>query len=123
MEPLYFFKNLRNAEQEELRAYLEKKLPKIEKLVTHFSPDSVTFNVRCERFTKHSAYEVELGLTLGADKYTASEASHTIVKAVDLAEERLTTQIRKKTLAVRRTHRSIRMRNSVKKLEMAPELA
>ena len=123
MEPIYFFKNLRDAEQEEIRAYLEKKLPKIEKLVTRFSSDSVSFHVRCERFNKHSAYEVELTLALGSDKHTASEASHTIVKAVDLAEERLTSQIRKKTVAVRRTHRSVRMRNAVKKLELMPEMA
>lgn len=101
-------------DEEELQEYFMKKLPAIEKLLSHFSEDSVLLQVKGEKFQKHSAYDVELTLKLPSVTLTAREASHLLTKAVDLAKDRILMQLKKSVLKVRREHRSIKARSRMK---------
>lgn len=114
MEPIFFFKNMSPADEEQMREYVAKKLPKIEKMLSRFSSDSVILQVKGERFQKHSAYEVEMVMKMPGETLSACEASHMITKAVDLAKDRLDMQLKKKLLLVRRSHRSIKARSKMK---------
>ena len=111
METVFFFKNMLPAEEEQLRNYFSKKLPKLERLISHFPSDAVLLHVKGEKFEKHSAYDVELIMKLPAETLTACETSHAITKAVDLAKDRLEAQLKKNFVAVRREHRSVRAKN------------
>lgn len=123
MELVFFFKNMNKDEEEKLREYFSSKLPKLEKLVSHFPSDAIVLQVKGEKFQKHSAYEVELVMKLPRETVSAREASHTINKAVDLAKDRLTTQLKKNFTSLRRTHRSVRARNKVKQRISAVQAA
>ncbi|MBI4994824.1 HPF/RaiA family ribosome-associated protein [Candidatus Peregrinibacteria bacterium] len=120
METVFFFKNMSQPEEEKLRDYVFTKLPKFEKILNRFPADAVILQVKCQRFDKHSAYEVELVLKLPSETLSACEASHMITKAVDLAKDRLDMQVKKNILSVRREHRSIKARNKLK-LRIAQE--
>ena len=114
METMFFFKNMSPEGEEKLQEYFSKKLPAIEKLLSHFSPDSLLLQVKGEKFDKHSAYDVELTLKLPSETLTAQEASHLLTKAVDLAKDRLLMQIKKSVLRIRREHRSVKARSKMK---------
>ena len=122
METVYFFKQMNPAEEQELRDYFSKKLPSLEKLMTAFPDDGALLKVTGEKFKKHSAFEVELTLKFLSETLTAREASHTIMKAVDLAKDRLTMQLKKNLLASRRGHRSIKARGKASARAALPEL-
>lgn len=111
METVYFFKNMRQSEETELREYFVTKLPALQKLIAKYPSDGVMLQVKGERFKKHSAYQVELTLKLFGATYTAQEDSHLITKAVDLARDRLTMQLKKNLVQARRTHRSLKAKS------------
>lgn len=115
METVFFFKNMSRGEEEALREYVTKKIQKLEKLLSHFSDDAVLLHVKGEKFQKHSAFDVEFILKLPFETISAREASHTITKAVDFAKDRLTMQLKKSIEHIRRNHRSIKMRSSLKR--------
>lgn len=121
METIFFFKNMSQLEEEKLRDYVFSKLPKFEKILNRFPPDGVILQVKCQKFDKHSAYEVEMVLKLPSETLSACEASHMITKAVDLAKDRLDMQIKKSILSVRREHRAIKARAKIK-LKVGQEL-
>ncbi len=108
MVPVFFFKGMNPAEENELREYFSGKLRKFEKILSHFSEDGVSLQVKGEKFIKHSAYDVELIMKLPSETLTARETSHTITKAVDLAKDRLDLQLKKSILHVRNGHRSLK---------------
>lgn len=121
METVFFFKNMVRSEETQLQEYVFKKLPRIEKLLTHFAEDAVLLHVKGEKFDKHSAYDVELVLKLPSGTLSGKEASHAITKAVDLAVDRLEMQLKKSSEKVRRGHRSIKARRSLKLQEVSLE--
>ncbi len=114
METIFFFKNMTPGEQDELREYFFTKVPKFEKILSHFPDDGVMLQVKGEKFQKHSAYDVELTMKLPGETLLGREASHTIMKAVDLAKDRLDMQLKKSVSVERRGHRSIRARSKMK---------
>lgn len=114
MVPVFFFKGMNPAEENELREYFLGKLQKFEKILSHFPDDGVSLQVKGEKFIKHSAYDVELIMKLPGETLTARETSHTIMKAVDLAKDRLDMQLKKSILHVRSGHRSIKERSTIK---------
>lgn len=120
MKTLFFFKNMQPAEEEKLRDYFAAKQPQLEKLLSRFSDDEVTMNIRTEKFNKHSAYEVELTMSMRGKTFSAKEASHMITKAVDWAKDRLVMQLKKSLLHMRRGHRSIRAENKLRLRISAP---
>lgn len=117
MEPLFFFKNMSSSDAAALRDYFVKKTPRLDKLLSHFPGDAALLQVKGERFSKHSAFEVELILKLPNQTFLSREASHLITKAVDLALDRLTMQIKKSAMNMRRSHRSVKTRGKLKMRE------
>lgn len=110
------------AEEAKLRDYFSQKGGKIEKMLSHFAPDSVILQVKGEKFIKHSAFEVELVLQIPMQVISSKEASHMITKAVDLAVDRLIMQLKKSVGIARRGHRSIKARSKVKMRAPLPAL-
>lgn len=120
MQTAYFFKNMQQSESELLLNYMEKKLPRLERLLKRHAPDLVRLHIMGEHFDKHSAYNVELKLQVGSDDYVGSEASHTINKAIDLSVDRLEMQLKRASALMRRTHRTPKLRRAVKQTAGMP---
>lgn len=116
METKFFFKHMLKNDEQQLMEYFEKKIPKFEKLLTHFSQDDVILTLKGEYFKKHNAFAVELVLRAAGQTISAHETSHAITKAVDLAKDRLEMQIKKDSALFTRKHRSPKERNSLKSL-------
>lgn len=117
MQTVFFFKNMLSNEESEFRDYLAKKLPKIEKMIVRCGDsDTVLLHVKCEKFEKHSAFNTELSLTIPGENIIATEASHAITKAIDLAIDRLVMQLKKNVLQTRRAHRGIKTAGKIKLL-------
>lgn len=95
MKIQYTFKGMRHWEEVRMKEYAEAKERGLEKLLTHFQDDTVHLGVRAERFEKNNAYEVELVMEIPGKLLVGKEASHTIEKAIDLAKDRLVTQLRR----------------------------
>ncbi len=113
MEITYFHKNLSKDEEKEFFDYLSQKTSAIENLLTKFADDAKVLRVSIEKFEKHTAFEVEMQLSLPAKNLVAKEASHHITKAVDLSKDRLINQLKKHLAMLRkdRSHKSIRKNN------------
>ncbi|PJC37528.1 hypothetical protein CO046_00090 [Candidatus Peregrinibacteria bacterium CG_4_9_14_0_2_um_filter_53_11] len=122
MQTAFSFKNVSALEQAQFEEYVAGKLAQIEKLLTHFSPDAVRLELRLEKFDKHSAFLVEYILRANSDTLKASETSHAITKAVDLAKDRLELQIKKMTEQSRRNHRGIKAHTLITAEEEVMEL-
>ena len=113
METLFFFKNMLPDEEAQLRDYFSTKMPKLEKMLSHYPGDAIILQVKGEKFDKHSAFEVELTMKMPGNTLAAKEASHMITKAVDLAKDRLVMQLKKNTIQTRRAHRGIKARGKM----------
>ena len=113
MEITLFHKTLNSKEVEKFNKYVESKLEAIECLLTKFADDAKLLKISIQKFEKHDAYEVEFHLNLPAKSIIAKEASHQIMKAVDLSKDRLISQIKKHMAHLRRerSHQSIRDNN------------
>ncbi len=116
METKFFFKHMLQQDQERLMEYFEKKIPKLQKLLTHFSQDDIMLQVKGEYFKKHNAFNVEVVLKAAGTTINSNETSHSLTKAVDLAKDRLEMQIKKDTSVFTRKHRNIKQRSSLKQL-------
>lgn len=88
-------KNLDDAEKNQFDDYLDKKMPRFERLITHFAEDAVLLTAVIEKFDKHSAYKVDFKLEIPSHAIMASESSHAITKATDFAVDRLVAQLKK----------------------------
>lgn len=110
MEVNFFHKNMSKEEIEISGAYFQKKRDAIESLLTTYPSDSLLMNFTMEKFDKHTAYNAEMRLVLNNNTILASEASHDITKAIDLAKDRMILQIKKHLNQLRnnRTHKTIR---------------
>lgn len=114
MQTTFFFKNMNPVEQRQLQDYFWSKLPKLERITDRrFPSDSAILEVKGERFEKHSAYHVDLILKLPFETLMATEASHTINKAIDLATDRLNMQLKRTVMHMREGHRSLRARTKL----------
>ena len=122
MQTVFFFKNMRPGEETKAQDYFWKKESAISRLLSHFPPDGVLLELKMEKFDKHSAYEAEFILKLPIGTLSAEEASHTITKAIDFAKDRLIAQIKKSSESLRRGHRSIKLRRTLKR-QSAPLVA
>lgn len=106
------------SEQEQVLTYMEKKLPRLTKLLQNFPEDGVRLHITGERFEKHSAYSVLLDLKINGEDYLAGETSHAITKAIDFSVDRLETQLTKISETMRRSHRTMKSRRLMKETEM-----
>lgn len=122
----FFCKGLSSDIEKKLRDYMDKKMSSFEKLVGEFDDDTVQLQITAERYEKNNAYNVEMILKMPKKRVVASEDSHSIEKAVDLAKDRIIKQMKKAGEKNRvrrkkqptdsiaepiRTHRSIANRN------------
>jgi len=74
--------------------YLERKLHRLTKLLTHYPPDSMTLHTHVEHFQHHNAFEVKLHLRSPLPDDCVSEAtSHQLNKALDVAFDKLEPQV------------------------------
>lgn len=116
MEVMFFHKDLTPQEIEFFGEYINKKLPKIENLMTTFEKSEPILKISIEKFKKHGAFEVEFQLKLPTKSLVAKEASHSINKAVDFSKDRLVSQIKKHIDILRnqRDHGTIRKADILK---------
>ena len=112
------YKNISPMEQELFDNYFESKLKQLEALLSKYPDDAVTLDVKLEKFNKHDAYDVEFVLTLPMHKIKANEASHAITKAVDLAKDRLVTQLKKQKDQKKNEQLYARRHSSIRKPEV-----
>ncbi|PIZ76522.1 hypothetical protein COY05_01000 [Candidatus Peregrinibacteria bacterium CG_4_10_14_0_2_um_filter_38_24] len=115
MEITFFHKNLTKAEESSFVEYVETKREMITNLLKTFPENATLMRANIEKFEKHDAYEVELAVIMPTKQVVAKEASHMITKAVDLAKDRLVSQIKKHIALMRRErkHKSVRERKEV----------
>ena len=95
MKLQYSMKSMDVWEEKRMKEYMESKITRLEKLLSHFQDDTVSLTVRAERFEKNNAYRVELVLEIPGKVLVGNEDSHTIEKAVDLSKDRLVNQMKK----------------------------
>lgn len=88
-------KNMAGWEEKRTKEYMQGKIPRLERLLSHFQDDTVSLTVRAERFDKNNAYHVELILEIPGKLLVGNEDSHTIEKAIDLSKDRLVNQMKK----------------------------
>jgi len=105
-------------EQELFDNYFDSKLKQLETLVKKYPDDAVMLEAKMEKFDKHDAYDVELILTFPANKIKSNEASHTIMKAVDLAKDRLVIQLKKRKDQKKNEELYVRRHSSIRKPEI-----
>lgn len=98
MQLAFFYKNLADPEKELVELYFQKKVVRLEKLLSKYDPDGVKLNVTGERFTRKAAYKVEMVMDLpkvGGKPLYSSEDSRDLRKAIDLSVDKLIDQIKK----------------------------
>ena len=88
------FQDVAEIAKAEFTQYLERKLPRITKLFTHFPADSLTLHAHVQHFRHHDAFEVRLHLSSPLKSDCASVAvSHLLDKALDVAFDKLESQV------------------------------
>lgn len=91
----YTYKNLAPHDKDFLKNYLPKKLERFENLMKRYEGKDCRLEVKAEKFATKSAYMVELVLHIPKYRFSAREDDHTIIEALDLAVDKLITQLRK----------------------------
>ncbi len=91
----YFFKNLTPNEKKWCEEYVATKIPQLEKLIHRQADDSASLRIKAEKFSTNSAYKITFDLKLPKQSFLVSEDDHTIVEAIDLAKDKLITQLKK----------------------------
>lgn len=117
------YKNISSVEQELFDNYFESKLKQLETLMSKYPDDTVMLSVKLEKFDKHDAYDVELVLSLPMHKIKANEASHAIMKAVDLAKDRLIVQLKKQKDQKKNEQLYTRRHSSIREPEVHEKVA
>ena len=87
-------KHVSDREKKQFTTYLDKKLPRLKKLTTHFAEDAVLLTATVERFEKHDAYTISLRLEIPSGTLMAEETAHSITKGMDDAIDRLIAQLK-----------------------------
>jgi ribosomal subunit interface protein len=100
-------KHVTDKEKYDFNKYLEKKLPRLEKLATHFAHDAAMLLATIEHFEKHDAYKITLKLDVPSTTLVAEESSHSITKAMDDSVDRLVAQLKKHIEKLQTKHRNI----------------
>lgn len=98
MQVTTFTKKLAGFEKELFEEHFDKKIPQIEKHLSHFDPDLVKLNVTVEKFPQKDAFKVEMALELpkaSKKPLYASEDSRDLRKAIDFAKTKLIDQVKK----------------------------
>ncbi len=100
-------KHVTDKDKYDFTKYLDKKLPRIERLATHFASDAIMLTATIEHFEKHSAYKITLKLDIPSQTIVAEESSHSITKAMDDSIDRLIAQLKKHLEKLQTKHRNV----------------
>lgn len=87
-------KHVDDRKKAEFTSYFDKKIPRIEKLITHFADDAVLLTATLEYFEKHDAYKANLRMEMPSHTLVAEESAHSVTKGVDDAVDRLVLQLK-----------------------------
>lgn len=91
----FSYKNVDHCDKKFLEDYLDKKIGRLETLMSAEDFESANLEIRVERFVKKEAYKIEIHLRAPKEKILASEDDHTVAEALDLALDKLVIQLRK----------------------------
>ncbi len=91
----YTFKNVTEQDKNFIQQYFPKKLTRFKNLMQNFIEEDCRLEIKAEQFATKSACQVETILHLPGKKLMAKEDDHTMVEAIDLAIDKLITQLRK----------------------------
>jgi ribosomal subunit interface protein len=91
----FSYKNVDPRDKKFLEDYLDKKISRLETLMSVEDFANANLEIRVERFVKKEAYKIEIHLNAPKEKLLASEDDHTIMEAFDLALDKLVIQLRK----------------------------
>jgi len=91
----FSYKNVDSGDKKFLENYLDKKVSRLQTLLSVEDFAHANLALRVEKFVKKEAYQVEIHLQAPQEKLLASEDDHTITEALDLALDKLVIQLRK----------------------------
>ena len=92
----FYFQEINKASQEGLEKYLGgKKLDRLTRLLQHGNLPLAKFVLNAKHHKHHNVFAVRLGLEVARDNFEAEELSQNLIKAFDLAFDRLIDQLRK----------------------------
>ena len=92
----YYFQKVSDGDKEQIRKYIsEKKLRPLSRLLQHGNLELADLKISVQHFVKHNAFAVKYHLTITKHELIAEEASHDLIKALDVALDRLKNQLRK----------------------------
>jgi len=96
MKIRFYFQEINKASQERLEKYLGgKKLDRLTHLLQHGNLALAKFVLNAKYHKHHNIFAVRLGLGIAKNNFEAEELSQDLIKAFDLAFDRLINQLRK----------------------------
>lgn len=97
MNARFYFKSIKDADKQLLEKYFqEKKLGRLEKLLTHGNKGLAKFIVNARYHQRHDVFIVSLGLNFASRDLNVINEGSTLLEAFDLALDRIISQLRKK---------------------------
>jgi len=92
----FYFQQINKIDKEELEKYLdEEKLNRLTCLLNHGSLALTKFVLNAKYHKHHNIFVVRLGLGFAKNNFETEELSQDLIKAFDLAFDRLISQLRK----------------------------
>jgi len=92
----FYFQKVNKIDHEKLKNYLtEKKLSRLVRLLQHGNLELANLVVRTQYFQRHNAFDIKLNLSFAKKELIGKEKSHDLIRAFDLALDRLISQLRK----------------------------
>ena len=96
MNTRFYFQKISKIDREKLKKYFtEKKLNRLSRLLQHGNLELANLVVRTQYFQRHNAFEIKLNLSFAKKELIGEEKSHDLIRAFDLALDRLVNQLRK----------------------------
>jgi ribosome-associated translation inhibitor RaiA len=96
MQIHFTFRKVDEKSKEKLeKCFYSSKLKRLTRLLNHTDLELAILDIRAEYFAKHNAFSVKAEMNIKKRHFMGEEASHDIIKACDLALERLISQVRK----------------------------
>jgi len=92
----FYFQQINKIDKEELEKYLdEEKINRLTRLLNHGSLALAKFVLNAKYHKHHNIFVVRLGLGFAKNNFETEELSQDLIKAFDLAFDRLISQLRK----------------------------
>ena len=95
MQIQFSLKQISEKDKKFLENYIEKKVERIQKLLSEQDYETANLEIRAEKFAKKEAFKIEFFLNTPTDNFMSGEDDHTVIEAFDLALDKLINQLRK----------------------------